>query len=123
MKKRILCGIAAAALSGIPGQRAAMAHGFEGDRFFPPTIATDDPFAVDELSFPTVSVSHNPPAPGGSTTREIDIGGEFDKEILPGWNPSFSDVFTTLNPKVGAAANGFQNFDLATKFELIQSPA
>ena len=27
----------------------ANAHGFEGDRFFPPTVTTDDPFATDEF--------------------------------------------------------------------------
>jgi len=99
-----------------------MAHGFEGDRFFPPTIATDDPFAVDELSVPTVQVFHDPASPGGMTTRETDIGGEFDKEILPGWDIEFSDVFAVLQPKGGMSTNGWQNFALGSKLELIQAP-
>ena len=40
--------IGALALYLIP--TPAQAHGFEGDRFFPPTIQTDDPFATDEFS-------------------------------------------------------------------------
>jgi hypothetical protein len=121
MKKFAVRGaIAAAALCGVIHPRAVMAHGFEGDRFFPPTIETDDPFAVDELSIPTVSLFHNPPD-GGSTTREIDIGGEFDKELLPGWDLEFSDVFTLLHPKVGESTNGWQNFSLGSKLELIQN--
>lgn len=114
--------IAAAALCGATLPRQASGHGFEGDRFFPPTITIDDPFAVDELSVPTIQLFHNPPGQGGSRTQELDYGGEFDKELLPGWDLEFSDVFTTLNPKVGEASNGWQNFDLGSKLELIQIP-
>jgi hypothetical protein len=113
---------AAASLCGIILPRAAMAHGFEGDRFFPPTIQTDDPFAVDELSLPTVQLFHNPSVPGVPRTREIDIGGEFDKEIFPGIDLEFSDAFTTLNPKTGPSSDGFQNLSLGAKDELIQIP-
>jgi hypothetical protein len=33
---------------------AALAHGFAGERFFPATILTDDPFVADEMSLPEV---------------------------------------------------------------------
>jgi hypothetical protein len=39
----------------------AVAHGFAGERFFPATILTDDPFVADEISLPQVTV--NPPHP------------------------------------------------------------
>ena len=113
---------AAAALCSIILPLAATAHGFEGNRFFPPTIQTDDPFATDEFSFPNIQLTHNPPDPGGSRTREIDYGAEFDKEILPGFDLEFSDAFTTLDPKVGDSSNGFQNFSLGWKYELIHIP-
>ena len=32
----------------------AEAHGFAGKRFFPATLATEDPFVADELSLPTI---------------------------------------------------------------------
>jgi hypothetical protein len=122
MKRQYLCGLAAA-LCGILTPRAALAHGFEGDRFFPPTIATDDPFAVDELSVPTIQIFRNPPGgPGGLTTRETDFGGEFDKELLPGWDLEFSDVFTGLQAEGSQTTDGWQNFDLGSKLELIQNP-
>ena len=35
---------------------AAHAHGIVGERFFPATITTDDPFAADELALPTITV-------------------------------------------------------------------
>jgi len=125
MKNLIQHGLIAATAAGLCGitiPRAVMAHGFEGDRFFPPTISTDDPFAVDELSLPTVQLFQNPSSPGVSKTREIDLGGEFDKEIFPGFDLEFSDAYTTLNPKVGGATDGFQNFSLGFKDELIQIP-
>ena len=31
----------------------AWGHGFVGQRFFPATLAVDDPFVADELSLPT----------------------------------------------------------------------
>ena len=48
------------------GAARASAHGFVGSRFFPPTISTDDPFAVDELALPTVSWIRQPGEDGGS---------------------------------------------------------
>ena len=50
------------------------AHGFEGDRFFPPTIATDDPFATDELLLPAVSFFKSPAADGNPSVGTTDIG-------------------------------------------------
>src|SRR6266542_620014 len=37
-------------------------HGFAGARFFPATLATDDPFVNDELSLPTISTVEMPEA-------------------------------------------------------------
>src|SRR5215212_1430456 len=42
----------AAVLHVLP--HAAVAHGFAGKRFFPATLATEDPFVADELSLPTI---------------------------------------------------------------------
>ena len=65
--RRGLAAAAAAAL--LPGAEAA-AHGFAGDRFFPATILTDDPFVADEMSLPTITL--NPTQSDGS--RELDVG-------------------------------------------------
>jgi hypothetical protein len=54
MMNRAISGIAAAAPVLLPGAEA-MAHGFAGDRFFPATILTDDPFVADETSLPTAT--------------------------------------------------------------------
>src|SRR5579864_5253278 len=67
------------AVAGL-GAADAQAHGFVGDRFFPPTIATDDPFATDELLLPSYSHFKNAGSPAVGIS---DFGFEFDKEILP----------------------------------------
>jgi hypothetical protein len=55
----------------------ANAHGVVGQRFFPATIATDDPFAADELALPTVTIlRHNE---DGIAVREIET--EFNKNF------------------------------------------
>ena len=49
----------------------ALAHGFAGERFFPATILTDDPFVADEISLPQVGLQ--PPAPDASQLTNIEI--------------------------------------------------
>ena len=46
---------AALLLGGMAIPATAFAHGVLGDRFFPATISSDDPFAADELAFPTIT--------------------------------------------------------------------
>ena len=58
------------------GTNNTQAHGFVGDYFFPPTITIDDPFATDELMFPSVSYFKNPAADGSPATGVTDIGFE-----------------------------------------------
>ena len=98
-------------------------HGFEGDRFFPPTIQTDDPFATDELSLPTISSFNNPAGDGSPKTREIDISMEFDKEIFPRFALGVSAGYTLLNPKGGPSIGGFDNVSLSAKYQLWEVPS
>ena len=58
---------------------AARAHGFAGERFFPATLLTDDPFVADEMSLPTATF--NPSGPDGS--KEIDLGIDLSKRLWP----------------------------------------
>ena len=54
-----LWALAAASIAMIAASSAA-AHGFAGKRFFPATLATDDPFVADELSLPTIASQKMP---------------------------------------------------------------
>jgi hypothetical protein len=88
------------------------AHGFVGDRFFPPTIATDDPFATDELLLPSYSYTPNP---GGS---ETDLGFEFDKEILPHFALGIADQRIFQKSAGQPAVNGWDQLALSAKYEV-----
>ena len=74
----------------------ALSHGIVGNRFFPATIATDDPFAADELSLPTVSHQNTGIDP---SVKETDINGEFSKRITPDIGFSFATGWTHLVSK------------------------
>jgi len=58
-----VCGIAlqsiAAAATLWLGASDALAHCFVGGRFFPATLATDDPCVADEMSLPTIAIFKN----------------------------------------------------------------
>jgi hypothetical protein len=80
----------------------AGAHGFVGERFFPATILTDDPFVADEMSLPTFTV--NPPGPDGS--KEIDLETDISKSLWPGVGITISDQWEHLQPKGSSVATG-----------------
>src|ERR1700723_1905345 len=103
-----------------PGTAAVHAHGFVGDRFFPPTIATDDPFATDELLLPSVSYFQNA---GSPATGTMDVGFEFDKEIFPDFALGISGDYLNLKPDGEPASNGFDDFTLSAKYQLWQNDA
>jgi hypothetical protein len=115
--KKIIQGAALACAIAIPiTPTLVRAHGFEGDRFFPPTIQTDDPFASDELALPTIQ--YNP----ATASRETDISGSFSKEIFPKFALSVSGTYINLNPRGGPAQDGFDNVSLNVKYQLYENP-
>jgi len=91
------------ALLILPLARQATAHGFAGDRFFPATIATDDPFVADEMSLPTVTL--NPRASDGS--RETDIGFDIAKRITQRFGLTLSDQWKYIHVPGSPALKGW----------------
>jgi hypothetical protein len=79
------------------GANNAQAHGFEGDYFFPPTIATDDPFATDELLLPAVSHFRSPAADGSPATGTTDIGFELIRKSFPNSLSASREIIFTKN--------------------------
>jgi hypothetical protein len=102
------------AVAGL-GAANARAHGFVGDRFFPPTIATDDPFATDELLLPSISYFNA----GSPATGTTDGGFEFDKEIFPHFALGISGDYLHLKPDGEPASSGFDDFVLSAKYQSI----
>src|SRR6516164_8557661 len=92
-------GVAAVTL--LSASSDALAHGMAGERFFPATILTDDPFVADEISLPQVSLQ--PPAPDNSQLTNIEI--DLSKRITPNTGIVIGDEWQRLRapgvPSVG----------------------
>ncbi|MBV9861181.1 MAG: hypothetical protein JO267_03435 [Alphaproteobacteria bacterium] len=106
----VLGALPACLVSALP----ALAHGFAGDRFFPATLLTDDPFVADEMSLPTVT--RNPSGPDGS--QQTDIGVDLAKRITPDLGITLSDHWTYLQPKGAPAVTGFGAFGAELDYQL-----
>jgi hypothetical protein len=89
---------------------AAEAHGIVGQRFFPATIATDDPFAADELALPTVT-SFKPD--GGP--RETEYAFEWSKTLWRDFSLSFEGGYTD-----SPAGSGWQNLEITPTWTFLR---
>ena len=92
---------------------AAGAHGFAGARFFPATIATDDPFVADELALPTVAWFKD-----GDGTKTTTYSVDFSKRITSNFGIEFGGTYLRLRPPGGPDADGFDNFHVGAKYLL-----
>jgi hypothetical protein len=104
----------AAAVILLSTNSAALAHGFAGQRFFPATILTDDPFVADEMSIPQVTV--NPPTPDGS--RETDIDIDLSKRITPDTDVIIGDSWQRLKPTGLPAVTGLGALHTGAQYQL-----
>ncbi len=97
------------------------AHGIAGKRFFPATLATDDPFVADELSLPTIS-SRKAPAEGDApATRETTFALDVSKRITDNFGIGFGAAYKRLHPNEGATQRGFDNLAASIKYKFYQS--
>ncbi len=95
------------------------AHGFAGKRFFPATIATDDPFVADELSFPTLSRS--PKSSDDPSTRETGVSMDLSKRLTENLGVGFGATYKEVRPDQGDTQHGFDNFAASAKYKFYQS--
>jgi hypothetical protein len=98
----------------LPTTTTAFGHGFAGQRFFPATILTDDPFVADEISLPQVTV--NPPEPNGS--RETDIQVDLSKRITPNFGVTLGDQWQRLKPTGLPAVTGLGPLQTGAQYQL-----
>lgn len=113
MNRLLFAGAALGALALLPAVRAE-AHGFAGDRFFPATLLTDDPFVADEMSLPTVT--RNPTGADGS--QETDIAVDLAKRITPNLGITLSDQWKYIQPKGSAPVYGFDALETGVQYQL-----
>jgi hypothetical protein len=117
MLRVALCAGSAAFIALAP----AGAHEIVGNRFFPATLAIDDPGVNDELAFPTIAKSKTGDVPA---VKETDVSGEFSKRITEDFAVSFAPTWTHLGAPGGPAmtgANGFQNIETTFKYRVYKN--
>src|SRR5262245_35384630 len=106
----------AAALSPI-----AASHEIVGYRFFPATLAIDDPGVTDELALPTISMSKTGDQP---SFKQLDVSAEFAKRITEDFAISVAPTWSRLYAPGGVSvtgARGFQNVETLFKYRLFKN--
>ncbi|HXL84533.1 MAG TPA: hypothetical protein VN989_10485 [Casimicrobiaceae bacterium] len=109
------------ALASVSAADAAFAHGIAGKRFFPATLATDDPFVADELSLPTISTIKTSATGDAPATRETDFSVDVSKRITENLGVSFGATYKQLRPDGGDTQRGFDNIAASIKYKFYQS--
>jgi hypothetical protein len=104
----------AAAVIFLSANSAALAHGFAGDRFFPATILTDDPFVASEISLPTFTL--DPTQSDGS--REFDIGSDLSMLITPNWDFTIGSDWAHIRSPGMPTVTGWTGLTTGTQYQL-----
>jgi len=99
----------------------ADAHGMAGKRFFPATLAIDDPFVADELSLPTFSILKQPGEEGAPPFRETVISAELQKRLTPNLGLNLGGAFVIQDPDGGTSVSGFDDLELGLKYQFFTS--
>jgi hypothetical protein len=100
----------------------AAAHEIAGNRFFPATLAIDDPGVNDELAMPTVAVTKSGDEP---PVKQLDISGEYAKRLTEALAISIAPAWTHLYAPGGPngnGASGFQNLETTLKYRFYRDP-
>lgn len=105
----------------VAGAGSALAHGLAGKRFFPATLAVDDPFVSDELSFPSFSHIKTPASGEEPATRRTDISMEFAKRITPNLGFTLGGDLLHLDPDGKPSQTGFDNMDVGLRYQFFKS--
>jgi hypothetical protein len=101
----------------------AFAHGFAGQRFFPATIATEDPFVADELSLPTITSVRNNASDEGPASRQTSIGIDVSKRITENFGIGFGTARQRFTYSGQPAVSGYDNVELGLKYLLYRDDA
>ena len=93
---------------------AALAHGFAGQRFFPATILTDDPFVADEMSLPTFT--RPPTAADGSFEYDLDV--DLAKRLTPNLGLTLGYGWTNAHNPGAPSVSGFGPLSTGLQYQL-----
>ncbi len=118
MPRNPRCAFALALLFVCLPLSGAFAHCFVGARFFPATLATDDPCVADELSLPTVAWSKTGDVPAAT---EWDVSAEVSKRITEDLGVSVGDTWSQIRQPGGPTMAGFSNLETTLQYQLLKN--
>jgi hypothetical protein len=95
----------------------ALAHCFVGPRFFPATLAIDDPCVADEMSLPTVAWSQTGDVPPAA---EWDISAELSKRITEDFGISIGDTWSNIHQPGGFTKSGFSDLETTLQYQVLK---
>jgi hypothetical protein len=111
------CAFAFGLLMTLLSLSGASAHCFVGARFFPATLATDDPCIQDEMSLPTVAWFKTGDVPPAS---EVDIEVDISKRITEDFGVTIGDTWSHIRQPGGPTLAGFANLDTTFQYQLLK---
>ena len=95
-------------------------HGWAGKRFFPSTLATEDPFVNDEFSIITGHIKS--PDEDGALNRTTNIEAEYTKRIFPNFGISLGGNYNFVDPANGDSdRSGFSNMEVGARYQFFTS--
>ncbi len=95
---------------------ALWAHGVVGKRFFPETVAIEDPFPADEADLPAFSHRKGPDG------KEWSIGIEVQKRLTVNTGLAVEGEYMAVNPDQAPNTHGFANPEFTLKYLAVRSP-
>ena len=119
MRRCLAVVVSLSVLLGLAGP--ASAHGLAGKRFFPSTIAIDDPFISDELTLPNILHIKRRASGDESAAQETTFSGEFSKRITPNFGFSLEGALVQVDPQKGESLTGFENLEVGLKYQAFTS--
>ena len=97
---------------------SASSHGFAGDRFFPATLTTDDPFAASEMSLPTISEFRQP---GEPPFNAFDFSTDISLLLFPNIALTAGDGYNVQRAANQRTRTGFDNVELNLLYEFFDN--
>jgi hypothetical protein len=97
---------------------SAFSHGFAGDRFFPATLTTDDPFAASELSLPTFSEIRQP---GQPPVKNFDLSTDISLLLFPKIALTVGSGYNIQKAVNQSPQTGFDTAELNLLYEFFEN--
>lgn len=110
--------VAASLISLVAVPLPVFGHGFAGDRFFPATLATDDPFVANELSLPTFQAIRRP---GDQPTKTFDLSADIALKLTRNFGIEIGDGYQFQKAVGSNLHTGFHNLDVGAKYQSLVS--